>query len=199
MKPKIFSIWANVVKKEVPTLVSRVAEWATNNNLELFLPNTLEDLDFTEDKCTLYSSEDLPNVDFVLWLGGDGTLLSAVRLFSNPMVPVLGVHIGGLGFLAQIVPEELIEKLYLIKNGDFTIQDRLVLNAEISQEGENNTYFAINDFVVQNKIAYRVTSLDLYINNKHVSNYKSDGIIISTPTGSTAYSLSIFFLMSVCT
>ncbi|GIS42143.1 MAG: hypothetical protein Ct9H90mP15_01830 [Candidatus Neomarinimicrobiota bacterium] len=71
----------------------------------------------------------------MLCLGGDGTLLSAVRLFSNPMVPVLGVHIGGLGFLAQIVPEELIEKLDLIKNGDFTIQDRLVLNAEISQEG----------------------------------------------------------------
>ena len=55
MKPKSFAIWANVGKKEVPTLVSSVAEWATNNNLELFLPNTLEDLDFTEDKCTLYS------------------------------------------------------------------------------------------------------------------------------------------------
>ncbi|GIS42142.1 MAG: hypothetical protein Ct9H90mP15_01820 [Candidatus Neomarinimicrobiota bacterium] len=64
MKPKSFAIWANVGKKEVPTLVSSVAEWATNNNLELFLPNTLEGLDFTEDKCTLYSSEDLPNVDF---------------------------------------------------------------------------------------------------------------------------------------
>jgi len=190
MKPKSFAIWANVGKKEVPTLVSRVAEWATNNNLELFLPDTLDNLDFTANNCIFYNSEELPNVDFVLCLGGDGTLLSAVRLFSNPMVPVLGVHIGGLGFLAQIVPEELMEKLDLIKNGDFTIEDRLVLNAEISQEGENNTYFAINDFVVQNKIAYRVTSLDLYINNKHVSNYKSDGIIISTPTGSTAYSLS---------
>ena len=121
MKPKSFAIWANVGKKEVPTLVSSVAEWATNNNLELFVPKALENLDFTADKYTFYSSEELPNVDFVLCLGGDGTLLSAVRLFSNPMVPVLGVHIGGLGFLAQIVPEELIEKLDLIKTGNFTI------------------------------------------------------------------------------
>jgi NAD+ kinase len=103
-------------------------------------------------------------------------------------VPVLGVHIGGLGFLAQITPKELTEKLNMIKNGQSTTQERLVLDAQISNS--NKSHFAINDFVVQNEIAYRVTSLSLYIDGKHVSDYKSDGIIISTPTGSTAYSLS---------
>jgi NAD+ kinase len=76
----------------------------------------------------------------------------------------------------------------MIKNGESTTQERLVLDAQISNS--NKSHFAINDFVVQNEIAYRVTSLSLYIDGKHVSDYKSDGIIISTPTGSTAYSLS---------
>ena len=186
MKPKSFAVWANVGKKEIPALVRDVGQWANHNDLQLFLPQGLENLESLPSDYTLYDHDKPPNVDFLLCLGGDGTLLSGVRLFSNPMVPVLGVHIGGLGFLAQIVPD----KLDLIKNGEFSIQDRLVLNAEISHNSNNNTYFAINDFVVQNKVAYRVTSLDLYINGKHVSDYKSDGIIISTPTGSTAYSLS---------
>ena len=95
---------------------------------------------------------------------------------------------GGLGFLAQITPEVLIEKLDSLNNGQFEIQDRLVLSAEIS--GENELFYAINDFVVQNETSFRVTSLSLFIDNQHVSDYKSDGIIISTPTGSTAYSLS---------
>ena len=76
----------------------------------------------------------------------------------------------------------------MIKDGKFSAQERLVLNANISNN--NNSFFAINDFVVQNETAYRVTSLSLYIDGKHVSDYKSDGVIISTPTGSTAYSLS---------
>ena len=190
MKPKSFAVWANVGKKEIPALVRDVGQWANHNDLQLFLPQGLENLDSLPSNYTLYDHDNPPNVDFLLCLGGDGTLLSGVRLFSNPMVPVLGVHIGGLGFLAQIVPDELIEKLDSVRNGEFSIQDRLVLNAEISHNSDNNTYFAINDFVVQNKVAYRVTSLDLYINGKHVSDYKSDGIIISTPTGSTAYSLS---------
>ena len=190
MKPKSFAIWANVGKKEIPALVRDVEQWANDNDLQLFLPQGLKNLDSLPSNYTLYDHDKPPIVDFLLCLGGDGTLLSGVRLFSNPMVPVLGLHIGGLGFLAQIVPDELIEKLDLIRDGKFSIQDRLVLNAEISHNSDNNTYFAINDFVVQNKVAYRVTSLDLYINGKHVSDYKSDGIIISTPTGSTAYSLS---------
>ena len=93
----------------------------------------------------------------------------------------------GIFYLAKH-SKELTEKLNMIKNGQSTTQERLVLDAQISNS--NKSHFAINDFVVQNEIAYRVTSLSLYIDGKHVSDYKSDGIIISTPTGSTAYSLS---------
>jgi len=188
MKPKSFAIWANPRKKEVPGLIHEVMLWAENNDITLFLPNSLKHLEIASNHSNLYDSTTPPNVDFLLCLGGDGTLIAGVRIFSKPTIPVLGVHIGGLGFLAQITPKELTEKLDMIKDDNFTTQERLVLNAKISNN--DHSYFAINDFVVQNETAYRVTSLSLYIDGKHVSDYKSDGIIISTPTGSTAYSLS---------
>ena len=188
MKPKSFAIWANPRKKEVPGLIHEVMLWAENNDITLFLPNSLKHLEIASNHSNFYDSTTPPNVDFLLCLGGDGTLIAGVRIFSKPTIPVLGVHIGGLGFLAQITPKELTEKLDMIKDDNFTIQERLVLNAKISNN--DHSYFAINDFVVQNETAYRVTSLSLYIDGKHVSDYKSDGIIISTPTGSTAYSLS---------
>ena len=175
-------------KKEVPGLVHEVVLWAKNNDIKLFLPDSLEHLEVASNHSNFYDSSAPPNVDFLLCLGGDGTLIAGVRIFSNPAVPVLGVHIGGLGFLAQITPKELTEKLDMIKDGQSTTQERLVLDAQISDSSKS--HFAINDFVVQNETSYRVTSLSLYIDHKHVSDYKSDGIIISTPTGSTAYSLS---------
>ena len=188
MKPKSFAIWANPRKKEIPGLVHEVVLWAENNDIVLFLPNSLEHLEIASNHSNFYDSTTPPNVDFLLCLGGDGTLISGVRIFNEHTVPVLGVHIGGLGFLAQITPKELTKKLDMIKDDQFTTQERLVLNAKISNN--DHSYFAINDFVVQNEATYRVTSLSLYIDGKHVSDYKSDGIIISTPTGSTAYSLS---------
>ena len=187
MQVKSFAIWANAEKKQVPALVQSTLKWANDNNLEVHLADRLKSIDIDTD-VTYFSSQKPPEVDFLLCFGGDGTLISGVRIFSNPTVPILGVHLGGLGFLAQITPEVLIDKLDCVKNGEFKIQDRLVLSANIS--GNNSSFYAVNDFVVQNETSFRVTSLSLFIDNQHVSDYKSDGIIISTPTGSTAYSLS---------
>ena len=187
MQVKSFAIWANAEKDQVPALVQSTLKWANNNNLEVYLADRLKSIDI-DSEVSYFSSQNPPEVDFLLCFGGDGTLISGVRIFSNPSVPVLGVHLGGLGFLAQITPEVLIDKLESVKNNEFKIQDRLVLSAKIS--GNEDSYYAVNDFVVQNETSFRVTSLSLFIDNQHVSDYKSDGIIISTPTGSTAYSLS---------
>ena len=187
MQVKSFAIWANAEKKQVPALVQSTLKWANDNNLEVHLADRLKSIDIDTD-VSYFSSQKPPEVDFLLCFGGDGTLISGVRIFSNPTVPVLGVHLGGLGFLAQITPEVLIDKLDCVKNGEFKIQDRLVLSSKIS--GNNRSFYAVNDFVVQNETSFRVTSLSLFIDDQHVSDYKSDGIIISTPTGSTAYSLS---------
>ena len=187
MQVKSFAIWANAEKKLVPALVQNTLQWANENNLDVHLADRLKNIKVNED-VSYFSTKNVPDVDFLLCLGGDGTLISGVRIFSNPSIPVLGVHLGGLGFLAQITPKVLINKLDAVKNNEFKIQNRLVLSAKISNK--DKSFFAINDFVVQNETSFRVTSLSLYIDNQHVSDYKSDGIIISTPTGSTAYSLS---------
>jgi len=187
MQVKSFAIWANAEKEQVPALVQSTIKWANDNNLEVYLADRLKSIDVSSE-VSYFSSQNPPEVDFLLCFGGDGTLISGVRIFSDPSVPVLGVHLGGLGFLAQITPEVLIDKLESVKNNEFKIQDRLVLSAKIS--GNEDSYYAVNDFVVQNETSFRVTSLSLFIDNQHVSDYKSDGIIISTPTGSTAYSLS---------
>jgi NAD+ kinase len=187
MQVKSFAIWANAEKEKVPALVQNALQWASENNLNVHLADRLKSISINGD-VSYFSTQNPPDVDFLLCLGGDGTLISGVRIFSNPSVPVLGVHIGGLGFLAQITPKELIDKLEAVKNNEFKIQDRLVLSAKISSN--DDSFYAVNDFVVQNETSFRVTSLSLYIDNQHVSDYKSDGIIISTPTGSTAYSLS---------
>ena len=187
MQVKSFAIWANAEKEQVPALVQSTIKWANDNNLEVYLADRLKSID-VDSEVSYFSSQNPPEVDFLLCFGGDGTLISGVRIFSDPSVPVLGVHLGGLGFLAQITPEVLIDKLESVKKNEFKIQDRLVLSAKIS--GNEDSYYAINDFVVQNETSFRVTSLSLFIDNQHVSDYKSDGIIISTPTGSTAYSLS---------
>jgi len=187
MQVKSFAIWANAEKKQVPALVQSTIKWANDNNLKVYLADRLKSID-VDSEVSYFSSQNPPVVDFLLCFGGDGTLISGVRIFSDPSVPVLGVHLGGLGFLAQITPEVLIDKLESVKNNEFKIQDRLVLSAKIS--GNEDSYYAVNDFVVQNETSFRVTSLSLFIDNQHVSDYKSDGIIISTPTGSTAYSLS---------
>ena len=187
MQVKSFAIWANAEKKQVPALVQSTIKWANDNNLEVYLADRLKSID-VDSEVSYFSSQNPPEVDFLLCFGGDGTLISGVRIFSDPSVPVLGVHLGGLGFLAQITPKVLIDKLESVKNNEFKIQDRLVLSAKIS--GNEDSYYAVNDFVVQNETSFRVTSLSLFIDNQHVSDYKSDGIIISTPTGSTAYSLS---------
>ena len=187
MQVKSFAIWANAEKEQVPALVQSTIKWANDNNLEVYLADRLKSID-VDSEVSYFSSQNPPEVDFLLCFGGDGTLISGVRIFSDPYVPVLGVHLGGLGFLAQITPEVLIDKLESVKKNEFKIQDRLVLSAKIS--GNEDSYYAVNDFVVQNETSFRVTSLSLFIDNQHVSDYKSDGIIISTPTGSTAYSLS---------
>ena len=148
MQVKSFAIWANAEKEKVPVLVQNALQWASENNINVHLADRLKSISIDGD-VSYFSTQNPPEVDFLLCLGGDGTLISGVRIFSNPSVPVIGVHLGGLGFLAQITPEVLIDKLEAVKSNEFKIQDRLVLSAKISNN--NNSFYAFNDFVVQNE------------------------------------------------
>ena len=124
------------------------------------------------------------NITFALVLGGDGTILKTARYYAKYEVPILGINLGRLGFLSQAKPTQAKEAIDLILQGNFKIEDRMMLSA---LEGKMN---ALNDIVIKGNGFSRTSRLYVHINENIVCDYLADGIIISTPTGSTAYTLS---------
>ena len=122
-------------------------------------------------------------VDFVFVIGGDGTLLKAARFYSKEFTPVFGINLGRLGFLSQTNESELAQSVEKILNSQYKIEDRLMLIS-------NDEVLALNDFVIKGASASRTSRFYLSIDDKFVCDYLADGLIISTPTGSTAYGLS---------
>jgi NAD+ kinase len=128
--------------------------------------------------------------DMLVCIGGDGTLISAVRRSYAYHVPVLGVHAGKLGFLADIAIEELDAFVGLIRQGEYRIDKRAMLQATISTKEGENKIIAFNDIVITRPSISKMIHLDTYIDGKAFNTYYGDGVIVSTPTGSTAYNLS---------
>lgn len=128
------------------------------------------------------------NATFAISIGGDGTLLSTARFYSQYNTPVLGINLGRLGFLAQIDHNKLKQGLNEIINGNFIVQKRMMLETEIQHS--NKKLIALNDIVIKGGTISRTSRLYLSINGQEVCDYLADGIIITTPTGSTAYNLS---------
>lgn len=133
------------------------------------------------DKCTIDSMG--VNVGFVFVIGGDGTLLKAARFYSKDSTPVFGINLGRLGFLSQTKESDLSASIEKILDGKYKVEDRLMLKS-------NDNVLALNDFVIKGASASRTSRFYLSINDKFVCDYMADGLIVSTPTGSTAYGLS---------
>lgn len=129
--------------------------------------------------------------DLIIVVGGDGSLLSAARMAVQVDVPVVGISRGRLGFLTDISPEQLETQLLAVLQGDFCEEKRFLLHAQIVGEKDLPfTGLALNDVVFSRGNVSHLIELDIYINQQFVSHYRSDGLILSTPTGSTAYALS---------
>ena len=129
--------------------------------------------------------------DLAVTVGGDGTLLDAARGLVDFEVPILGINLGRLGFLVDISPNEMSERIIEILDGDFEEEHRIILNTSI-EHGDNptNASDAFNDVVIHKWEVARMIETETYINGKFLNSMRSDGLIISTPTGSTAYALS---------
>lgn len=123
--------------------------------------------------------------DFIISLGGDGTFLAATKKFLD--IPILGVNLGHLGFLTEVPKDEIEKVVFNLVNGNFSIEERFLIETEINEE----KLYALNDIVINRaKDTTRLLNLAVSFDNKYADNYMADGLIISTPTGSTAYSLS---------
>lgn len=132
----------------------------------------------------------LKGLDLLLSIGGDGTFLSSARLACHADVPVLGINAGRFGFLTEIRSEEFDEFVERILAKDFHIEERRMLAASFPLDGVQREYIGLNDLVIHRQALSRIISLDTYLNEIHIATYEGDGLIISTPTGSTAYNLS---------
>lgn len=129
--------------------------------------------------------------DLVIAIGGDGTLLRAARIAFPANVAVLGVNLGRLGFLTDLTPEQVPEGLNAILDGNYTSEDRCVLQTAIVRDGDIvSRADGLNDIVIQKWNTARLIAFDTYVDGRFVHSQRSDGMIVSTPTGSTAYSLS---------
>jgi len=129
--------------------------------------------------------------DLLIVLGGDGTLLSAARLAAERKVPILAVNLGGLGFLTTVSQDEIYSILEEIFSGKHRVSERVMLEAEIVRAGAVvRRQIALNDAVLNKAALARIMDLELRVDGEYVTTYKADGLILSTPTGSTAYSLA---------
>jgi len=129
------------------------------------------------------------SLDLVVALGGDGTILSAARRVGASGIPMLGVNLGKLGFLAEVSVEELGECVDEILSQNYNIEDRTVLQATVQTE-KNELFYGLNDIVIHRGPSFRVIQLETYVNDEYLITYTGDGLIIATPTGSTGYSLA---------
>jgi NAD+ kinase len=129
--------------------------------------------------------------DFVVVLGGDGTLLSAARNVAIAGIPILGINLGSLGFLTEIRQDEIAHALTEVDAGRCALSLRSMLHCEVVRNGKIVAHYdALNDVVMNQRAVARITEFELKVNGTFVSHYQADGLIVATPTGSTAYSLA---------
>lgn len=139
-----------------------------------------------------YLRSEIPKLaDLVLVLGGDGTMLSVARLVCEKGIPILGINLGGLGFITEVQRTEIYDALERVFSGQYTLEERMMLNAYVVRHGERIAgYTTLNDVVINKGALARIIDLETFVDKRYVSTFRSDGLIVSTPTGSTAYCLS---------
>lgn len=185
-----FGLIANLQRTGAHNAISSFTRWIAECGQEAVLCDELEGAE--SDKLPRLPRKQLAGaVDVLVAMGGDGTLLATVRAVGDSTTPILGINLGSLGFLTQQTPDELPSALDAILRGEYRIEERMLLHTAVSGRPPLPEAYALNDIVVDNGPVSRVLDISLKINGEDVVTYVADGLIISTPTGSTAYNLAV--------
>jgi NAD+ kinase len=140
---------------------------------------------------TVESERLAQSVDLMVVLGGDGTMIATARMLGDAEVPVLGINYGSLGYLAEFRMEEMFPALESILEGDYRLDPRVMLSAEVFRENDRMMHTRVlNDVVINKSALARIIEIEAKLNSQFVNSFRADGLIVSTPTGSTAYNLS---------
>lgn len=185
-KPKTFRIGFayNPTSDAAIELRDRATGWAAVRAIDHWAA-TAADMDAMNDQ--------LPGTDVLVVLGGDGTFLRAARAVAEIDVPLLGINVGKVGFLSKVEAGDLIRTLERLQAGEFTLEHRMALEGRILRAGSVDAperHIALNDVVIARGSLARVVRLDVAIDDSHLATYIADGLVVSSPTGSTGYSFS---------
>lgn len=184
---------AHHTRPEVVPLIRQAEKWLTKNGHHMWMPKSdatvLGLSEFASDRAA-------QDADLLISLGGDGTILRSVEMLGGAPVPILGVNMGTLGYLTEIEPEELVTRLEQWMNrganNEIVLDERMMLAVTLSSKSskQNQTWRALNEAVIERQQSGHTVWLDVTINHEVFARYSADGVIVATPTGSTAYSMS---------
>jgi len=188
---KKIALVLNTDKKKSFKIARRVINWfqKKENTPEIFVEKEIcQNL----PDCVISSSlqEMKNNVDLVILFGGDGTFLDTAHHFVGTDIPLLGINLGKLGFLTEIETDELNKTLEKLYNNKYETKKRMLLKATVKDDDFSDKFFALNDVVLNRGANAHMVKIRLYINDEFINSYRADGLILATPTGSTAYNLS---------
>jgi len=177
-------------KAEIREIVPQLVGWLRERDIEVSIDKETGAILESSEKCL--TRNELPGkVDLLVVLGGDGTLLAAARALYRREVPIFAVNLGDLGFLTVITRDELYPALEGVLSGNYRSERRVQIEGELVRADEVLSSFrALNDVVLNKGAIARIQDFEVYADGEFISNYKSDGLIVATPTGSTAYSLA---------
>ena len=188
-KAKKIGVFCKLKAPSATDILGRLIPWLRKQNYHIFLDTGTAAI--INETSSYEKREISQQADLLIVLGGDGTLLSVARAAHPHNIPILAVNLGSLGFLAEISIDELYPTLENILAGKFEIENRMLLNACIWRNGEKvEDHNVLNDVVINKGAVARVINLQVLVDGQYMTSYRADGLIIATPTGSTAYSLS---------
>jgi len=172
--------------------VVRIVEWAKENSVELlFHPETPEDVIPEGVSCSRCEDRFLDRSQVIVSIGGDGTFLTAAHIAKFTEIPVMGINLGSVGFLADIEYSEFEESLSQIIRGDYSTISRMVLDVKVIRDGQVEARMsALNDLYINRSSIPRLVSVSMWYGDDYITDYIADGVVIATPSGSTAYSLA---------
>lgn len=177
-------------KDAVAEVVPRIAEWLKQRKVAALYDETAAAC-FAPAEKAASAAEMAAKCDLLIVLGGDGTLLAAARQFHEAEIPMLAVNLGGMGFMTSVTVEEAFPLLEIVVAGKHRLSPRMMLKSELVRAGAViETNQALNDAVITKAALSRILDLDLSVDGSFLGRYRADGLIVSTPTGSTAYSLA---------
>lgn len=184
------AIIVNMSKREAIACASKIIDILRTNGAEVLMPYEYKSF-FSEYSITFISNVEklFSDTDIALTVGGDGTIIHAAKYSAKYDKPLIGVNVGRLGFAADVEPDE-IDSLSRLCSGDYKTNKRILLDVEVVKGNESKHFLAVNDAVVARGQLSKIIDLHLSLNGEEISKYRADGLLFSTPTGSTAYSLS---------